>query len=576
MELSQELNAIKNRIGLVNSRLKINEYDETEKSIKASINPVNWDIEISINKKFNPIKDKRQKAYARKKGIKDGKRKILEDILHHELAHWELPFNTGYGCPYDTYHHDLILEAVKKALPKEKQSQSSYVANAFEDMIINPRCNEFKGDFSGQLLFWDNEGIEIKETGKKHYTPFYEAFVKLNLHLFGDKADRLLLKKYFSNDNKIDEAVNKVIADLELEKNIKDTSVLFIKENWPKMASIFAKNLSNLLDQKPTERLSAFSHENEEGQGDEQSGNGIEQKMRSKEGKEEIAYGRYKNNKGQSSNITSYEQLDSLYKRLAKAIPVHVETMAREQGLPITPLNFRPFDQENDDIRKIKPTKLYFNDKGITFGYPKDQLIITSKSKIQKKSFPDFKMILLDNSGSMREGINGSSGDTSFIPWGNESKYHYALLGFYGMEQFLQLQGISQYISHGLSLFSSKTRYEESNFQNLQKLRKLALSPEFGNTHLDVNVLLDSLRGRESFVLSISDGEIYNWDESKSEFLKLASQNYFAHIQIGSNTGFTEDLEKNNIPVFYVNSGEDLSRLMVNITTKTYQEFTKK
>jgi len=124
------------------------------------------------------------------------------------------------------------------------------------------------------------------------------------------------------------------------------------------------------------------------------------------------------------------------------------------------------------------------------------------------------------------------------------------------LKNFLQRQGIAQYITHGLSLFSSSTRYQEADFQGLDKIRKKALAPEWGGTRLDAKVLTDSLKGRESFVMSISDGEIGNWSSSKEEFEKLASNNYFAHIQIGEGTSFTSDLESLGVPVFYVSSGK--------------------
>lgn len=575
MTLTQELSKEKNRLGLVSGSLRVNEYDNIDTNVSAHIDPKNWNIEINLKKGFNPVHTRRQKAYARAKRIEDGKRKLLEDITAHELAHWELPFGSGFGCPYDTYNHDLILEAVKEALPEDKKSHAGYVANAFEDSIINPRAKEFKRDFSGQVLFWDNQGLEVKEKGQERYTKFYEAFVKLNMHLFGDNLDKCLLKKHYSNDNAVDKAVEKTIRDLDLEGSIQDTSPLFRKEQWPRMASAFAKNLAHLLDEAPTERLSAFSDSGDSDKKEQSSGNGIEKKMHTKEGKEEVAFGRYKGGEGLSPNLTSYEQLDSLYRRLARAIPVNVEAMTREQSLPVGSLNHRAFDEERDYIRKIKP-KLFFTDKGLTFGHERNPITVVSKSKVQRRSFPDFKMVVLDNSGSMRDGINGDVGNTSYIPWGDNSKYHFALLGFYGIENFLQLQGIAQYIGHGLSLFSSTTRYQESGFKDIQRLRKLALSPEFGGTRIDANTLLNALRGRESFVLSISDGQIENWNSAKSEFERLARENYFAHIQIGDKNDFTDDLEKNNFPVSYVTKGDELSRLMVNTATNTYKRFVRK
>jgi hypothetical protein len=335
------------------------------------------------------------------------------------------------------------------------------------------------------------------------------------------------------------------------------------------MATAFTKNLEGLLDQQtPKEKPSAFS--------DNGNYNGIEKKSKTTHGKEEIVSRRYQNNQSLSPNIETYEQLDALYKYLAKSIPIQVEAMTREQSLEIAPLNFRPFEPETDNIRKIKPTKLYHTDTGITFGYQKTPLTITAKSKVQKKSFPDFKMIVLDNSDSMREGIDGNRGNTSSIPWGDNSKYHYALLGFYGIENFLQEQSIAQYMGHGLSLFSSDTRYEESDFKDIQKLRRLALSPEFEGTQIEASTLLEALKGKESFVLSISDGNIFNWSDIREEFKKLASENYFAHIQMGSGNEFTGDLEEWGLPVFQVNSGEELSKLMVNTTTNMYRRFISK
>ena len=579
-QLRQKLQEKKSRVGLVGGSLKITEYDEAEKNIKAFITPEGWNINIELRKGFNPVSDKRQKAYARKKKIEDGLETLVSDVMLHELGHWELPYGSSYGCPYDIYNHDKILEAITQALPQDKKGQASYVANAFEDILVNSRAREYQGSFNGQVLFWDNEGLTAKERKQDNFTPFYEAFVKLNMHLIGDSTDKSLLKRHYSKSKKVDDAVTKVIKDLKLPENISEaengTRILFNREQWPRMASIFARDIADLLETSPTERLSAFSKPGDgQEQGKPESGNGIEQKIGTREGKEEVAYGRYSHGEKQSSNITSYEQLDSLYRRLARDISVKVEAMTRAQSLAIAPLNFRPFDEERDDPTRIKTSKLIVGEEGITFAYPNQQLAIESRSKIQRKSFPDFKMVLLDNSGSMKEGINGNTGNTQFIPWGDNSKYHYALLGFYGIENFLQRQGISQYIGHGVSLFSSSTRYKEGNFQKLDEVRKFALNPEWGSTNLDARVLTDALKGRESFVLSISDGEIGNWASERTGFKKLAENNYFAHIQIGARNDFTQDLESWSLPVFYVQSGQDLSKLMVNVAKDTYKRFTR-
>jgi len=586
-KLREKLHEKKNAIGLVGGSIKITEYDESEHNIEAGISPQSWDIQVKLQKGFNPITDKKQQAYARKKKIAEPLETLLSDVVTHELAHWELPYGTERGCPYDIYNHDKILEAVKNELPTEKQGQAQYVANMFEDLMINPRCAEFNNGFSGQVLFWDNECLFAKGKANKNASAVYEAFMKLNMHLFGEKLDKELLKRHYTNNKKVEDAVKKIVTELELPQDIiktkSGTAMLFDKQKWSEMAGTLARNIAELLEESqesPNERLSAYSNPNQ-GQGQEQqvqkpqSGNGIEQKIGTKEGKEEVAYGRYSNDESPSTNITNYEQLDALYRKLARAVTVKVEAMTKHSGLVINHLNHRPFDEEKDDPNKLKMSKVFATENGISFAYPNQPLTIQAKSKIQRRSFPDFKMVVLDNSGSMQEGVDGNKGNTNFIPWGDNSKYHYALLGFYGIENFLQRQGISQYITHGLSLFSSNTRYKEGTFKDIDEVRKLALSPEFGSTSIDARTLEKALSGRESFVLSISDGEIGNWNSEKEKFRELAKNNYFGHIQIGSGNQFTKDLESWSIPVFYVNSGQDLAKLMVDVTKQTYDKFTK-
>jgi len=356
-----------------------------------------------------------------------------------------------------------------------------------------------------------------------------------------------------------------------------ETGYLFNKGQWSQMASTFAKELSDLLDVKPKERLSAFSNP-EEGQGsgsqEPQSGNGIAQKMGTRDGKEDVVFGRYASGDKMSPHFTNYEQLDALYQRLARDITVRVDAMTRDQSLAISQINFRPFDIEKDDPLRISANKVYVDEEGVNLGYPNQPLTIHSRSKIQRKSFPDFKMIMLDNSGSMKDPVDERGvGQTSVIPWGDNSKYHFALLGLYGVENFLKNQGIAQYIGHGISLFSSGTRYKEGTFAEMDTVRKQALSPDWGSTNIDASVLLQSLRGRESFVLSISDGEIANWDSQKANFKKAVAKNHYAHIQIGGRNSFTSDLESWKLPVLYVSSGRELARLMVDLTKEGYKRY---
>jgi len=583
-QLEYRLNQEKNKYGLVGAKpARVQEFDDAEHEISAHINPYDWGIEVNLKTGYNPIQDDRQKRYARVKKIKDGLETVVLQVgSGHEVAHWELPLGSERGCPMDVYNHDKIVEGIKKGLPEDKNSDkiAGYVANMFEDTLINPRVKEYFGDFSGQILFWDGQGLKIEEnTGKKGFTPLYEAFVKINLHLFGDKWDKVFLKRHYTNSSEVEKVVKNVVKSLNFPENIQDTSILFNKSQWPIMAEKYAKAISDLLEDMPQERLSAYDFvQNQEGSGapgkkQQKTGNGVEEKVKTKEGKEEIAYGRYKGGESQSPNFTSFEQLDALYQRLAKAIPVKVETISRESSMEISPLNYRVFDFEKDNPLKIKTSKFFFNEEGFSFAYPNQFLNIDFKQKIQRKSFPNFKMVLVDNSGSMKDGINGDAGNKDFIPFGDKSKYHFALLGYFGIENFLQKQGIAPYINHGVSLFSDKTRFKKGTYKELIETRKLLFEPNWDVTNLDANVLKQALEGDESFFLSISDGAVSNWNSEKSEIERLVKQNYYAHIQLGSGTEMTRDLESWGMPVFYVNSGQDLTKLMVDITKNVYHPF---
>ena len=128
----------------------------------------------------------------------------------------------------------------------------------------------------------------------------------------------------------------------------------------------------------------------------------------------------------------------------------------------------------------------------------------------------------------------------------------------------MQKQGIAPYINHGVSVFSSSTRFRKGNYNDLTEIRKLLLHPEWGTTSLDARTLKEALEGEQSFLLSISDGEIGNWDSEKSKIKTLIENNYFAHLQLGgseddgdSKPAFCRDLEAWNMPVFYIKNGEN-------------------
>ncbi|MBI5881343.1 hypothetical protein HZB90_04390 [archaeon] len=158
--------------------------------------------------------------------------------------------------------------------------------------------------------------------------------------------------------------------------------------------------------------------------------------------------------------------------------------------------------------------------------------------------------------------------------WGVNSKYHHALIGKYGIDAYLDMQGIGGEVDSVLintssrSIASRKQRHGSRTEEN-----RLALSPQFGNTYMDCDTLEAALTGEQSFVLSLSDGEFQNWETQKERFKEIISQHAYAHIQLGRPNQFTQDLQSWNVPVYFVDEEHPLEKLMVDATQKTYQRF---
>lgn len=570
-ELEKKLNKQKNRIGLVGAPLKLREESNAPQNISAFIDPKDWHIELIVNEGFNPTPDAETRAYVKGRNISQPLERMLSDILYHECGHWELPRGSGFGCPYSTELYDEIKDGVARALQEKGkdgksatstgQDLESYIANAFSDIVDNLNVSQHT-THSGQMLFWNDQGLCAPE-GK--FPKFYEAFVKLNLFLFGYKDDQKLLGRFCTSDKEVIEAVQKVINDLGLGRNKEENlQKLFRKDAWNDLAYKFTLATADLLEGQEQLPLSAISE------------SGLEQKMKSGDEIEKIVYGRYTAGKAQSRTLESFEQLDSLYRKLAKAIPIKIETVTESLSFPIAHYGRQNFDAQKHDLRREKVRGFSLDEEGmIRLRISRGEIMTEAGYRRNIRSFPKLKVALVDTSGSMKEGITRSedSGSTTFIPWGDESKYHYAILGWYGIQNYLVQQGFAPYVDNSLINFSDESIASgRQKPENIHEVKKVLFSPQFGDTFINPQVL-DSHLEQDGFLLSISDGEVSNWDDAKDDYKSAVQKVSYAHIQIGSKNKFTRDLERWKIPVYYVNSGEDLSRLMVEVASKHYHDY---
>jgi hypothetical protein len=568
-ELEQKLNRQKNRIGLVGGRLKLRETTDAQEPISAHIDPQDWHIEITLKQGYNPVRDKRTQKYAVKRNITNALEKICEDVLYHECGHWELPRGSGKGCPYDETHHDRVLESITGVLAREgKQSLAGYVANAFEDVLDNLNCKQHT-NHAGQVLFWNEQGMTH---GK--YTKFYEAFVKLNLALWGDKTDTAFLRKWHANKAEVVKAVKSVLSVWNVPKDLKGRiAALYDKNRWPMLAAQFTEAMLPLLDEHQQHQLFGVAVQAPgTSVGDGQGGSAFDKKLGTPEGQEKASHARYQAGTGHATNRDSFEQLDALYRRLARNIPVEVETFTKAYTFPLVPYGREPFVPEQHDLLQRKAKIGLQEDGSVGLMVNKDWIPTQEAYKQNIRKFPRFRLAVLDTSESMKEAPDGSRniGRSSFIPWGDNSKYHYALLGYYGIERFLQSQHIAPYADAGAINFSKETIVATG-----PDARKLLLMPQFGGTVLDANKLGQHVSKGDTFLLSLSDGEIQNWDNIRDAYRAVVSGCAAAHIQIGGQNMFSADLERWGVPVYYVQGNEDLARLMVRVASDKYKSHAK-
>src|SRR3989344_6514872 len=259
--LQEKLERTKNRIGLVGTRLNFLR-PEKGRGIEEHITHDWKEIVIRIRQGLDLAPDEETKKYVRIVNANDTVNAVATDLLYHGCGHRELPTETGLGCPYNVENHDRILDGIAKALKqKGKSGLESYVANAFEDILDNVNARRHTRH-AGQILFWNNEGLEAK--GKK-FPEFYEAFVNANLALLGNKNDVKLLKRFYSNSPQVDKAVKEFLSYLKdslqaddlshLQRNEELFPKLFNKEGWQEMAYRFAKATADLLEEQPHMRL---------------------------------------------------------------------------------------------------------------------------------------------------------------------------------------------------------------------------------------------------------------------------------------------------------------------------------
>jgi|GEM_PF-2372765 len=616
--LEYELTGLANLLELGDVSIKVSPVKPSLTHVSSRISPQNGQIEISIDEDWDITKDFHLTRYLNKGYHEDPLLEISQDLIYNNIAHHQI-------CPQTIEIHYKILDKVAtvlkdkgKGLKKPEKFWVEYITHAFEDIIANSWCKSNFYYFKGMPIFFYDQAYRAsskKSTLREKlrnilrtpkFSPFYEAFVKINLSIWGDEEDFSLLKKFFTNKAPVNQAVKRVVNLVSFGENSLEEKVHILshKETWEDLVEKFTLYLAHLLEEAPKENLSS---ENE-----------FEKGILNPNIRKQIIKGMYQQKKKKLVYFKSFEVTKTVYELLASEIPVQVDTEKEGRAMPVVPFDYDPFDPEVHSTKEIDlqgvvidPESPFFN--LINFRVPRYHydLFIPYREK-QKGAFPDICFII-DTSASMADDVEskislGSAnlakklmksrfffGETNYS-WSDKSKYHHVLLGFNGVLKWLQSHGIAPYIQYNLITFSRQTRASGwKNYEQIDDCKRLAYSPEFNTTLIEEKILKKELLGREPFLLiTLSDGEIFNWNKSTKGYSphrlkniiggikaiapimkKIVEENMVSHIQISEGdfkpriSQITcQDLQNWGAKVYRINDINRLENLMIKITKK--------
>lgn len=493
---------------------------------------------------------------------------IVRSLFRHEINHKgyaELP-----GCPNNFPAHISILEEVSNVLanagyPNVPVSKThtlyTYMANMFTDFVDNSQLGRRRNHFGMWLLYEE-------DLSKSKVSPLFDAFIRLQEYSYGNKHSKSLLRPYHTDDEKVITAVREFIQDSNLSRNLPEKDkklldeVLFDPSAWAELARIFTEKMLPLIEK---EKLSSKEYINV-------TFLPLESKLfpselDNPEIQMDLAFKAYA--KG-SSTFEPPKFLDPqlsllrLYQRLAKNLEIKALSATSSVSMPVCRYGIRPFDIERDQLSDVfldfdGRLRLKVRPHAVEMPFDYYDSIV---------SFPDIQFALLDTSSSTQKNLDAKSNPKIINPWSpqnlqwtDDSIYHYELLAWFGLLEYLRKQGILKTNSVKLLNFSSSQTYAS----NLHEAQELALSPKFGGTTLTNIASIFGSPHPKKLMFTLTDGEVSKWSDIKDDFIQRAKGQYYFHFQIGDSTPMSSDLEEANIPVFY-DDGRNLGKMIIDLT----------
>jgi len=168
--------------------------------------------------------------FNKKFDILDPTKVIIRDITLHEKGHILL-----------VKHAEEVEKVVMKQVFRtfvystvSPQDSIQRITNYIEDICDNFFVSYFSR-MNGIVLQWFISGLR-----QKTFNPLFEAFVKVNLYLWGNNVQKRILERFMSNDKRVIKAVKRFIERLNLSRDREENAhVLLSQDNAQNVASAF-------------------------------------------------------------------------------------------------------------------------------------------------------------------------------------------------------------------------------------------------------------------------------------------------------------------------------------------------
>ena len=520
-------------------------------------------------------------------------RLMARDVTRHEQNH--RAYRGFNGCPRNIeYHTERFMEPMAKILMKKgfNEEDVHYIANTLQDSILHTDLNSAFSLEGISELFSD-----VGKSSEIGFTSFYDAHVKLNMFLWGNKKQKRQQKPYAVKDKekqkKIAEVVQNFlrrtgIGDLEQEvtiggKPVKVKDKERIREflnneaNWENISQIYAEEFSKLIE--PSYALPIFNHSGRGTKGRESEaplpsdGNEFDKAMKGEDYKMKRVWRAYTNSKETPPFIETYEAMDMVYQMLARKLNIKVQAFTESEQRPVAWFGRKDFDPEKDKPRHLT---FGFDDKGdLVLKIKPHYTTINIPHKQNPRGFPEARFCLLDTSQSMKynpdnEGFPGEPrniGKTSIIPWGDNSKYHYLQLSWYGILEYLKQNHLLSQMTISLGNFSGETIMA----RGLQEAKKNALRPQWQETEIDESKISEIFSEQGNLIWTISDGDVQNWSDIRNDFIGAAKRHCYFHLQIGDETEMSRELREKGFKVVIIKRAADLAQKVIDVTGSVYR-----